>query len=154
MPHCEAALTDALLAANRTAGTLHNVVILGNRFSGYQASWALPCRTQQQQRLQQVAGQHPGVRGQGAHAAGRCCGGGSGSGCSSGNGDGHNGGGGGRDERPATMLQLCDCGAVQELCVSERGFSVASAFNDLGLHWFPPDWQARLLQPPAGVSSG
>lgn len=47
MPHCEAVLTDALLAANAAAGTLHNVVVLGNRFSGYQDRWALSQRAQQ-----------------------------------------------------------------------------------------------------------
>lgn len=47
MPHCEAVLTDALLTANAAAGTLHNVVILGNRFSGYRDSWALRQRAQQ-----------------------------------------------------------------------------------------------------------
>lgn len=119
MPHCEAVLTDALLAANAAAGTLHNVVVLGNRFSGYQQRWALRHSAQQAQQ------QQPG-------------------------------GGGGHDaERPHTMLRLCECGAVRELPVAESGFPVASAFNDLGLHWFPPDWRQRLdaaAGSPGGVS--
>jgi hypothetical protein len=102
MPHCEAALTDALLAANLQAGTLAHVLILGNRFSGYQRSWALPHRAQQ--------------AGSGVHGG----------------------------ERPDTMLALCTAGAVHEAAVSESGFPVASAFNDLGLHCFPPDWRQRL----------
>lgn len=100
MPHCEAALTDALLAANLAAGTLHNVVILGNRFSGYAASWALRHRAQAPP--------------------------------------------GGRLERPDAMLRLCEAGAACEAAVAEAGFPVASAFNDLGLHWFPLDWRQRL----------
>lgn len=100
MPHCEAALTDALLAANLEAGTLHNVVVLGNRFSGYSASWALRHRAGQQR--------------------------------------------GGALERPDAMLRLCEAGVAQEAAVAEAGFSVASAFNDLGLHWFPCDWRQRL----------
>ena len=112
MPHCEAALTDALLAANAAAGTLHNCVVLGNRFSGYQASWAL---------------QH---RGQKQPASGD----------------------GGGSERPDTLLRLCGCGAVQEARVDECGFPVVSAFNDLGLHWFPPDWRQRLDAAAAGVT--
>ena len=35
LPHCEAVLASALLEANVAAGTLHNVLLLGNRFSGY-----------------------------------------------------------------------------------------------------------------------
>lgn len=108
MPHCEAALTDALLDANFEAGTLANVVILGNRFSGYQHSWALPHRAQ------------------------------------------HAGSGG---ERPATMLRLCEAGVVREMQISESGFPVASAFNDLGLHWFPPDWRQHLQGVPAAASA-
>ena len=101
MPHCEAVLTDALLDANLAAGTLHNLVVLGNRFSGYQASWGLRHRPPEP-------------------------------------------GGSGGGERPDTMLRLCEAGAVQELSISECGFPVASAFNDLGLHWFPADWRQRL----------
>jgi hypothetical protein len=39
MPHCESSLTEALLQANVEAGTLHNVVILGNAFSLYVERW-------------------------------------------------------------------------------------------------------------------
>ena len=39
MPHCEAPLTDALLAANVAAGTLARVAILGNSFAGYVERW-------------------------------------------------------------------------------------------------------------------
>ncbi len=109
MPHCEAVLTDALLAANAAAGTLHNVVVLGNRFSGYRDSWALRQRAQQAE--SGSSGEQDGSRASG---------------------------------RPATMLRLCECGAVQELRIEESGFPVASAFNDLGLHWFTLDWQQRL----------
>ena len=110
MPHCEAVLTDALLQANLAASTLHNVVILGNRFSGYQQSWGMP------HRWRQAAG--PGAP---------------------------------LPERPDTLLRLCECGIVHELAVSECGFPVASAFNDLGLHWFPPDWRQRLTD---GTTAG
>ena len=41
MPHCEAELTEGLLAVNERAGTLHNVVILGNSFRKYQERWCL-----------------------------------------------------------------------------------------------------------------
>ena len=54
-------------------------------------------------------------------------------------------------ERPDTLLRLCECGIVHELAVSECGFPVASAFNDLGLHWFPPDWRQRLTD---GTTAG
>ena len=39
LPHCESALADALLEANLEAGTLHNVVILGNHLSRWLAHW-------------------------------------------------------------------------------------------------------------------
>ncbi|KAL4425368.1 hypothetical protein ABPG75_009384 [Micractinium tetrahymenae] len=165
MPHCEAALTDALLAANLAAGTLHNVVVLGNRFSGYQASWALRHHARQQQQPQQHQQQHqqqqqhqhqqhqqqhqqppqqqpPTGRGPLLQEQGTGAGGGHGGGGAAGS---TGGGGGGGGERPDTMLRLCDCGAVRELAISERGFPVASAFNDLGLHWFLPDWRDRLM---------
>lgn len=40
LPHCEAVLASALLEANVAAGTLHNVLLLGNRFSGYMERFA------------------------------------------------------------------------------------------------------------------
>lgn len=42
MPHCEAELTDNLLAANIAAGMLQNVVILGNSFAKYKERWSMP----------------------------------------------------------------------------------------------------------------
>lgn len=125
MPHCEAALTDALLAANLEAGTLQNVVVLGNRFSGYQASWALPHRAQQQS---------------------------TGGGGTSGSNAGSSGSRIAQLERPTTMLRLCEQGVAQEQRVSECRFPVASAFNDLGLHWFPPAWRQRLESGMEGLS--
>ena len=51
MPHCEAELTENLLEANTTAGTLQNIIILGNSFKMYHERWAMPgLRTAQQQR--------------------------------------------------------------------------------------------------------
>lgn len=42
MPHCEAELTDALLAANWGPGQLSQLVIIGNSFSTYAERWSLP----------------------------------------------------------------------------------------------------------------
>ena len=41
MPHCEAELADNLIAVNTGAGTLGNVVILGNSFAQYRDRWAV-----------------------------------------------------------------------------------------------------------------
>jgi len=41
MPHCEVELTENLLQANVAAGTLGNVVILGNSFAQYHERWSL-----------------------------------------------------------------------------------------------------------------
>ena len=40
LPHCEAGIMDNNLATNLEAGTLHNVVMLGNSFSSYQERWS------------------------------------------------------------------------------------------------------------------
>jgi hypothetical protein len=126
MPHCEAVLTDALLEANAAAGTLHNVVVLGNRFSGYHASWAL------------AGGKQPGrSRSGGAVPAAAAA-----AATAAAQRSADDGGGG--PARPGTMLRLCQAGAVCELAVGECGFPVASAFNDLGLHWFPLDWRDKI----------
>jgi hypothetical protein len=120
MPHCEGVLTDALLAANVAAGTLHNVVVLGNRFSNYKARWAQPCHAQPSSGKQRQQGLGPpGVHTQppAPWVA--------------------------ELERPSTMLRLCELQAVQERHIPDSGFPVASAFNDLGLHWFPLDWRQR-----------
>jgi hypothetical protein len=99
LPHCESVLTDALLAANLEAGTLHNVVILGNHLTRCLAQW--------EQSLQ------------------------------------------GRQPRPGeqqltTLMRLCGGGVLQGVHVAECGFPVTSAFNDMGLHWFPTDWRQCL----------
>ncbi|KAL4854511.1 Protein ROOT INITIATION DEFECTIVE 3 [Chlorella vulgaris] len=120
MPHCEGVLTDALLAANVAAGTLHNVVVLGNRFSNYKARWAQPCHAQPSSGKQRQQGLGPpGVHTQPPPPWVA------------------------ELERPSTMLRLCELQAVQERHIPDSGFPVASAFNDLGLHWFPLDWRQR-----------
>jgi len=40
MPHCEVELTENLLEANVQAGTLTNVVIIGNSFAQYRERWS------------------------------------------------------------------------------------------------------------------
>ena len=99
LPHCEAILTDALLAANLEAGTLHNVVILGNHLSRWLAHWE-----------QSLQGGQPRPS----------------------------------EQQPAALMRLCGGGVLQAVLVAECGFPVTSAFNDMGLHWFPLDWQQRL----------
>jgi hypothetical protein len=44
MPHCEAELTDALLAANAAAGTLCNVAVLGNSCARCCERWSVAPR--------------------------------------------------------------------------------------------------------------
>ncbi|KAL6781466.1 hypothetical protein ACKKBG_A11265 [Auxenochlorella protothecoides x Auxenochlorella symbiontica] len=39
LAHCGADLTDSLLSSNRAAGTLHNLVLLGNSLSAIAAAW-------------------------------------------------------------------------------------------------------------------
>ncbi|KAL6768571.1 hypothetical protein ACKKBF_B11265 [Auxenochlorella protothecoides x Auxenochlorella symbiontica] len=39
LAHCSADLTDSLLSSNRAAGTLHNLVLLGNSLSAIAAAW-------------------------------------------------------------------------------------------------------------------
>lgn len=46
MPHCEIALTLALLACNLASGTLHNVLMLGNSLSQYTDRWSVTSGTQ------------------------------------------------------------------------------------------------------------
>eukprot|EP00887_Chlorella_sp_A99_P003450 scaffold7.g3450.t1 len=113
LPHCEDSLTDALLAANVVAGTLHQCAILGNRLSIYPERWDPP-------------------------AGG--------------------GGGGGKPRsprwqaqrrRPDTLLRLCATGVVVEQPIDECDYPVVSAFNDLALHTFVPDWRRRLARAEA-----
>ncbi len=46
---------------------------------------------------------------------------------------------GARGNRPERLLQLVEAGVVVELPVSDHGFHVASAFNDMSLHVFPAE---------------
>jgi len=50
MPHCEADLTDNLLATNIASETLKNVVIIGNSFAKYHERWSLLSKTQQEEK--------------------------------------------------------------------------------------------------------
>lgn len=151
LPHCEDSLTDALLAANLAAGTLHNVVVLGNKLSIYPPRWGtlqLPAHR---------GGSSTGSKG-GGQQGGSSSHGGSGSKGSSHHGGSHHGGSqhGGSPrqhhhprwhrllQRPDTLLRLCAAGAVEEVAVDEGGYPVVSAFNDLALHTFPHDWRQRL----------
>ncbi|GAB4817766.1 hypothetical protein N2152v2_004812 [Parachlorella kessleri] len=157
LPHCELELTERLLAANVTAGTLGNVVILGNSFSLYCERWelthhggatsgacggggSLPAARQSSQGSQvesygsqQQRQQQHGVPGN-VEAAGLD------RGISTGT-DGQQGASG-----EGLLYDLCQCGAVDEQRVAECGFPVASAFNDMALHVFLADWQARLAR--------
>jgi hypothetical protein len=51
---------------------------------------------------------------------------------------------------PARLLELCVVGAVVEMPVSDQGFRLISAFNDMGLMTFRNDWRERL----EGTSGG
>lgn len=50
MPHCEADLTDNLLAANIASETLRNVVIIGNSFAKYHERWSMLSKSQQKEK--------------------------------------------------------------------------------------------------------
>ncbi|KAF5840593.1 hypothetical protein DUNSADRAFT_16256 [Dunaliella salina] len=124
---------------HRHQHTLHNCVLLANRFSTYE-------------------GRAPGTTASVGGGPGRCLGikqggkggkgrklGGHTEGSQHGNGaaDAAQGGGGGLEAllasgRPATMVSLVSAGAVLELQVKEdKHFPSPSAFNDMALHIIP-----------------
>ena len=92
LPHCEADITDNLVAANAAPVQRRHTAILGNSFAMYAERWALTGSAQAQHRR----------------------------------------------AKPVALLRAVEEGAVLELPVPERGFPVAGAFNDMGLHLFPP----------------
>lgn len=173
LAHCELDLTTQLLSANVEAGMLCNVVVLGNSFAQYLERWELKgggikakpgeakaavgvapvaslaaaAATAADTELRRLQGQQQEEEGE---ASGGAAGAGSAS-TSSSSGHGSSGSGGRAGPKEAALsaaegllYDLCRCGAVREVAVGERGFPVASAFNDMALHTFEPDWRELL----------
>ncbi|GLC44907.1 sensitivity to red-light reduced protein [Pleodorina starrii] len=147
MPHCEVVLYDALLRANWSgggaaaaaaaaagapglnghgggggSGGLPLLAVLGNSFREYLERWEM-----------RRAGS--GGAGGGSNTGGRGGGGGGGE------------GGGGPAVAPGPVVRCCLEGAVSELPTPDLRFPVASAFNAMSLHTFPPsDRLDRMLR--------